>query len=623
MKPASVIAFQSTPNHPKPMKNLTLRAAWSCFLMAAMILLPSLNLMATTYYSKAAAGDPTLLTAWTNSAGANPTDFTSGDTFIIQNGHNYTLAANAVWIVNATTGGTAATVQINATGKLTYTLSGGSPYLKLGGNFVQTAASASVGVVGSGTTATGYIEFTSSGTWTGSGDMSNGKIAIIVDSGAALDASGMSAGFKLKSSNTLGITVNGTLKMGTLTISGNSNSSATFTLGASGTLITATTSASGLPGMFTGFSSGKITLPTTANYTFNGVAAQVTGTTANNATMPAEVNSLTISNSAGVTLSQAMQVDGALALNSGIVKSNITLGASATLSGGGSTAYVNGQLTVTFAAPSSASYTFPVGTASAYSPVSIANFTDAGAGTGTLTASATASQNPNLGSSGIDGSLNITRYWTLTDNGGFSSPTYDFIGTYVAGDLQNGADPASLIVRKWDGSSWAAPAASSSAAYTVTGTSFTTSFGQFAAGQAQTTIPIVDSTAKSAITNTSATLGATLENNYSLDITDYGIVWGTSPSPTTSGNKVQIGTTTPAVGSPFTANVTGLPVATTIYYRGYATSASGTGYSTNDSFITLTNEPTIQASGVAGTNFQNGSLAFPGPGGMGPNVLCW
>jgi len=130
-----------------------------------------------------------------------------------------------------------------------------------------------------------------------------------------LDASGMTAGFKLRSGNTVGIVVNGTLNAGTLAISGNSGANTSFTLGSSGTLITASANASGLPGIFTGFSVGKVTLPATANYIFDGTAVQVTGTTANNATTPAAVNNLIISNSAGVTLSQATTVGGTLTVN--------------------------------------------------------------------------------------------------------------------------------------------------------------------------------------------------------------------------------------------------------------------------------------------------------------------
>ena len=460
-------------------------------LIAAMFLLSGHDLMATTYNSKGATGDPTQLTSWTNTTtGANPGNFTSGDTFVILNGCNFTIPTLSTWTVNATTGGTAATVQINTSGALTFLLgSGQGGTLQIGGNLVQTVASASAGLVGNGTTVAGLVEFTSSGTWTGSADTSNPKMQITVDSGVTLDASSATAGFKLRN-NTLNFAVNGTLNLGKLTITAG-GTLGSFTLGANGTLITATTSASGLPGIFSTFAAGKIILPTTANYVFNGTNVQVTGTSANNATMPSIVNNLTFSNSLGFTLSQATEVDGILTLTAGKVTAaaGITLGSSATLVGGSSTAYVNGQLTVPFTtAPSLASYTFPVGTASAYSPISIANFSDANAGT--VTASATATQNPNQSSSGIDSLLYIARYWTLTGSG-FSAPTYDFTGTFVSGDNINGANTASLIVQKWDGSSWANPTGHSSTSTTVTGTGFSTSFGQFAAGQAQTTIPIL------------------------------------------------------------------------------------------------------------------------------------
>ena len=597
------------------MKTLSSRATLGCLLLAALILLPSLNLIANTYYSGAAAGDPTLLTAWwsgTGGTGSHPTDFASGDTFIIQNGQNYTMAAGETWTVS---GG--ATVQINSGGTLTWNLATSTSRLNLGGNLVQNGT-----LAGNGTSATGVLDFTAgSWTWTGSGDLSGVKLQVYIDSGATLNASGMSSGFKLKSSNTVGFNnLNGTLNLGTLTINGNANTTAIFTLGASGTLITATTSTSGLPGIFTGFSATKITLPTTANYVFDGTAAQVTGTTANNATMPATVNSLTFSNAAGVMLSQATTVNGTLALIAGRVSGNVTLGTSGAISGGSSSAYLNGQLTVPFSTPTAASFLFPIGTTNAYSPIGLTNFTDSGSGSGTLTGSATAAQDPNQGSSGIDSSLYIARYWTLTGSG-FISPTYNFTGTYVAADNPNGANTNSLIVQKYDGTSWVSPASSVCAGYSVTGTGFTTDFGQFAAGQAQTTIPIVSATTKAAITNTSATLGATLINNYSLAITDYGIVWGTSLNPTTNNNKVQVGTTTPTVGSPFTASVTGLPAATTIYYRGYATSASGLGYSTNDSFLTLANEPTTQATGAGGSSLQNGNLTFSWARGNGAKCI--
>ena len=735
------------------------------WLVAVMTLLAGRDLMADTFYSIATATDPSLTTSWTNLSAANPAGFTNGDTFVIQNGHKYTITAGTTWFVNASNAGTAATLLITNGGQLVLANSS-AVGLALGGNLVRLGVITNSSASGSAT-----ITFTSSGSWVGSGDVSLGgstaKISIAVNSGVTLDATGVTNGFKLGSSNTKGITVNGTLNLGTNTVNGNAAASSFFTLGANGTLICANTGGLGgitgstATGAFYNFgATTKVNLPSSANYTFNAGAAQVTGlllpyttqvgtistnTTATQITgvgtsftsalvgLPiynssetyigtvasvssstaltlaanaavgvtggawlsipntagagtvtattsgtgvtgsgtsftsslvgvplynssgvyigtvasvssgtaltltangavavtggaweylssATVNNLTINNTgAGLTLSQPITATN-LTLTAGKVTGNITMASGGSITGGSSTAYINGQLTVPFTtAPSSASFTFPVGTASAYSPISIANFTDSS--TGTLTASATATQNPNQGSSGIDGTLYIARYWTLTGTG-FSSPAYDFTGTFVAGDNINGANTASLIVQKWNGSSWANPTGNSSTSTTVTGTGFSTSFGQFAAGQALTTIPILDSTTKTAVTNTSATLGATLENNYSVAVTNYGIVWGTSASPTTSSNLVLVGSTTPTLGSPFTANATGLPAATTIYYRGYAINVNGqTGYSTNGSLLTLANEPTTQASGVVCSTLQNGSIPISWTRGNGSKCI--
>jgi hypothetical protein len=100
------------------------------------------------------------------------------------------------------------------------------------------------------------------------------------------------------------------------------------------------------------------------------------------------------------------------------------------------------------------------------------------------------------------------------------------------------------------------------------------------------TLPTVTLPTKSAITDTTATLGATLTSP-SFTVTARGTCWGTSSNPTT--NCLSDGTTTGA----YTQARTGLTTGTLYYYRGYTTYTDGAGvtstiYSADDSFTTLT-----------------------------------
>ena len=300
----------------------------------ALGLFVSQSAHATTYYSPTSgtAVDPTSTNNWwtgTGGTGSHPANFTSGDTFVIQNNCTNQVPDTTTWTVNGTANGTA-TVQINSGGCLRLGApSGTSGTLQLSGNFVKNGNLLSTTGFNSG----GSIFFNSTSgtsfTWTGSGDISGDKINVTVNAGVMLDASGMTNGFKFNAGTTTGIAVNGTLKMGTNTINGNNTTSTKgyFTLGASGTLITAHTNGLGAitgataTGTFYNFNTlAKVTLPTTANYQFNGASAQITGTN-----LPATVNNLTIYNAAGVTLSQSTTVSGTFSLGTNATMGTLTV----------------------------------------------------------------------------------------------------------------------------------------------------------------------------------------------------------------------------------------------------------------------------------------------------------
>jgi hypothetical protein len=102
--------------------------------------------------------------------------------------------------------------------------------------------------------------------------------------------------------------------------------------------------------------------------------------------------------------------------------------------------------------------------------------------------------------------------------------------------------------------------------------------------------PNLTSPTATAITSTSATLGANLTHNGGSAITARGTVWGTSANPI--GNALAAGGTATGV---FSHARTGLPAGTKIYYSGYAINSTSTAYSPDGSFYT---EPATQASGV-------------------------
>jgi len=84
------------------------------------------------------------------------------------------------------------------------------------------------------------------------------------------------------------------------------------------------------------------------------------------------------------------------------------------------------------------------------------------------------------------------------------------------------------------------------------------------------------------ITSTSANSGGDIISNGGTPITQRGIVWSTSPSPTTANNSTSNGSGT---GS-FTSNLNNLTTSTTYYVRAYATNSAGTAYGNELSFTT-------------------------------------
>jgi len=102
-------------------------------------------------------------------------------------------------------------------------------------------------------------------------------------------------------------------------------------------------------------------------------------------------------------------------------------------------------------------------------------------------------------------------------------------------------------------------------------------------------IPVINTTAASCITNSSAISGGQITDDGGSLITSRGVCWNTYGNPTLLENKTIDGAST---GS-FTSYLTSLSENQTYYVRAYATNSDGTSYSNQISFTTSVESPTV------------------------------
>jgi uncharacterized protein (TIGR02145 family) len=97
-------------------------------------------------------------------------------------------------------------------------------------------------------------------------------------------------------------------------------------------------------------------------------------------------------------------------------------------------------------------------------------------------------------------------------------------------------------------------------------------------------IPVLTTTAVSAITASSALAGGNITADGGADVTARGVCWSTNSTPTIADDITNDGVGT---GS-FTSAITGLSANTAYNVRAYATNSAGTGYGNNITFTTST-----------------------------------
>ena len=109
----------------------------------------------------------------------------------------------------------------------------------------------------------------------------------------------------------------------------------------------------------------------------------------------------------------------------------------------------------------------------------------------------------------------------------------------------------------------------------------------FSGQYALANVPVITCTEASFVTATSAGIGITIKSDGGYPIVESGIAYGTGADPDITGPKVSAGTSV-------TTYVTGLTANTLYHFRAYATNSSGTAYTADATFITLSDSLVYQ-----------------------------
>ena len=240
---------------------------------------------------------------------------------------------------------------------------------------------------------------------------------------------------------------------------------------------------------------------------FTGIVSQSIG-----GSSPTTFVNLTVNNLLGITLTVATTtVTGTLTFTSGVITtgSNKVI-ISSTGSVSRTSGHINGNEQRNVATGNTVSRVFDIGDGTNYSPVTLLFASVSVAGD--VTASAMATDHSQIASSIINGNKSVNRFWTMS-NSGTTFTTFSPTFTFVAGDIDAGANTSNFLIGGYASSAWTYPTIGTRTA-TTTAASGVAAFGDFAiaecataAGAASSSPTLCINTALTNITHT--TTGAT------------------------------------------------------------------------------------------------------------------
>ncbi len=231
---------------------------------------------------------------------------------------------------------------------------------------------------------------------------------------------------------------------------------------------------------------------------------------------PAAIGTLTVNRDNPISLSsQDITIGTSLVLTSGTLSAGSN---TITVANGGTvnrtSGHVSGNLKKFISNGTNPSVVFEVGDLTNYAPVTINITGNVTASTGSFTIRSTQNDHPTLGTSGINESKSVNRYWTINNTSVPGMSTYNAVFSYNGTDNDPSTNAANYAVRKYNGSSWSLTTLSgtpSSTSATVTGLNGT-GLTEFAIGESTGTITVTTQPVASSVcngSNTSFTAGST------------------------------------------------------------------------------------------------------------------
>ena len=145
-----------------------------------------------------------------------------------------------------------------------------------------------------------------------------------------------------------------------------------------------------------------------------------------------------------------------------------------------------------------------------------------------------------------------------------------------------------------------------------------TAYGAEVSFMALEGLPVVLTLDMTDITSTTAKGHGKVTDQGGSAVTERGICWSTSPSPTISGSHANSGTGT----GEYAVSISNLTPGTKYYVRAYATNDQGTTYGEQKDFTTAATLPTVVTGNISGTTV-HGEVTDAGGAIVTERGICW